>query len=230
MHLRYVCMLTTMHRFRVLLFSSVLLSSVFAASEDSIDWILKDAFGAGVWMERYRGQMISIRDSRTLNCTFPALQPCCWYNEPASSADNLQWVRAKGVVDNLRTAKKFGDEADRIKPPFVLASAGSSTKMTDAAVLVSCAIPCQCGSGQLTLSHWISGGDLNVCTTGVTDKDIAGPCSLVTGSTNSTVMVPGMSGKPFMIVLKASNFGPGGIIAVDNIIYSARIPPGCSAC
>jgi len=81
---------------------------------------------------------------------------------------------------------------------------------------------------------------------GLSEKQASDKCSLVTGSTNSTVVVDSMD-KPFMvnvsvaskiervilvfqIVLKAYNFEPRGVIAVDNIVYSARIPPGCGPC
>jgi len=69
------------------------------------------AFGGGVRTEPYRGQMISIHDARTLNCSFPALQACCWLNQPAP-VDNLKWVVASGAVDDLRTRTKFGADSD----------------------------------------------------------------------------------------------------------------------
>uniref|UniRef100_A0A915IMD9 Uncharacterized protein n=1 Tax=Romanomermis culicivorax TaxID=13658 RepID=A0A915IMD9_ROMCU len=144
---------------------------------------------------QYTGQLISVHDTRTLNCNFD--NPlCCWRNQPPP-VDNLDWAVFNTTVDKTRFEKYYGKDVYKPVPPF-MGSVGSG-QSNDSAVLVSCVIPCQCGAGQLTLSHWLDKVDLNICTSDSNFAKSSDQCAVVTGTGNSTLNIYGRM-TPFVVI------------------------------
>lgn len=190
----------------------------------TVDKILADHLGTNYNTRQYTGQLISVRDTRTLNCNFDS-PLCCWRNQP-SPVDNLDWALFNRTVDKIRFEKYYGKDVDKPVPPFM--GSVSSGQSNDSAVLESCVIPCQCGAGQLTLSHWLDKVDLNICTSDSNFAKSSDQCAVVTGTGNSTLNIYGKM-TPFVIYLIGTNYQPNGMAIIDNIVYSGRIPPSCSS-